>query len=127
MENFQVLSLIVGFVLGAVLAAGGVFIWLSRQAKLLQQRLQQTELARQQGGQQLTQARKQVEQLQRDCHELRLAVRPAPRPAPAPEVVPDAAEATRRYAEALLKPAAAPEPGTQAFKDTVVLSRGSGD
>lgn len=129
MENFQAMSLIVGFALGALLAAGGVFLWLSRQAKLLQQRFQHTELARQQGGQQLTQARKQIEQLQRDCHELRLAVRPASRPAPAPtpDVVPDAAEATRRYAESLLNPAAPPDPGTQGFKDTVVLSRGGGD
>lgn len=127
MDNFQAMSLIVGFVLGALLAAGGVFFLLSRQAKLLQQRYHQTELARQQSGQQLTQARKQIEQLQRDCHELRLAVRPAPRPAPAPEAVPDAAEATRRYAESLLNPAARPEPGAQAFKDTVVLRRGSGD
>ncbi|MFX7992764.1 hypothetical protein ABTK58_19870, partial [Acinetobacter baumannii] len=65
----------------------------------------------------------QVEQLQRECHELRLAVRPAPRPTPAPQPIQDPAEAARLYAESKLTPQAATE-RPQAFKDTVVLKRG---
>ncbi|MFX8168729.1 hypothetical protein ABTL13_20090, partial [Acinetobacter baumannii] len=70
--------------LGLLLGAGAVFIWLSRRMKQEHERLLHVEHARQQMSQQVTQARKQVEQLQRECHELRLAVRPAPRPTPAP-------------------------------------------
>ena len=73
------------------------------------------------GAQQVTQARKQVEQLQRENHELRLAVRPAPRPAPPPPAPVDAAEAARRYAESRLQPAVPEAP--KAFKDTVVLPK----
>jgi hypothetical protein len=101
-----------------------VTAWLSRRMRQVQQRLEHVEQTRLQGAQQLTQARKQIEQLQKDCHELRLVVRPAPRPAPAPVVPEDPAEAVRRHAEALLNPAARPDPSAQAFKDTVVLKRG---
>jgi hypothetical protein len=87
------------------------------------------EQARQLASQQVTQARKQVEQLQRECHELRLAVKPAMRPAPVPPPPPpviSAAEAARAYAESKLKPAA-PAPAPRAFKDTEVLSRPPAD
>lgn len=124
MASIQTWSLIGSFLLGAVLAAGAALAWLSRRLKLAQQRLAHVEQARLQGAQQLTQARKQIEQLQKDCHELRLVVRPAPRPAPAPQIPEDPSEAVRRHAEALLNPAARPDPAAQAFKDTVVLKRG---
>lgn len=125
MDNSQFLPLLGGILIGGLLAAAAVYAWLSGRLKLEQQRLQQGDQARQLAGQQLTQARKQIEQLQRENHELRLAVRPTPRPAPPPMVEPavDAAEAARRYAESKLKPPA-PAEEPQAFKDTVVLRRG---
>lgn len=124
MDNSQFLPLLGGILIGGLLAAAAVYVWLSGRLKLEQQRLQQGDQARQLAAQQLTQARKQIEQLQRENHELRLAVRPAPRPAPPPIVEPalDAAEAARRYAESKMKPAA-PAEEPQAFKDTVVLRR----
>jgi len=122
MDNGQTLQLLGSLLLGLVLGAGGVFAWLSRRTKQEQQRALHVEQARQQMSLQVTQARKQIEQLQRECHELRLAVRPAPRPAPAPEPLQDPAEAARLYAESKLNPQAAKD-RPQAFKDTVVLKR----
>ena len=123
MGNGEWIQLLGSFVLGGLLAAGGVYLWLSRQLKHEQQRLHNVEQSRQLAAQQVTQARKQIEQLQRENHELRLAVRPAPRAAPAPTEAPvDAAEAARRYAEAKMQPPA-PKEERQAFKDTVVLRR----
>ena len=95
MDSGQTMQMLGSLLLGLVLGAGGVFAWLSRRIKLEHQRVLHVEQARQQMSQQVTQARKQIEQLQRDCHELRLAVRPAPRPAPAPEPLQDPAEAAR--------------------------------
>lgn len=123
MDNGQLLPLLGGIALGAVLAGGAVFAWVVKRVKREQERVLHVEQARQLGAQQLTQARKQVEQLQRECHELRLAVRPAPRPVPAPEVpAVDPAEAARLYAESKLQPPAA-APAPKAFKDTVVMPR----
>lgn len=122
MDQGQWLMLAGGFVLGGLLAAGGVYAWLSAHAKRDAQRRLQLEQAYNLAGQHVTQARKQIEQLQRENHELRLAVRPAPRPAPPPEPPVDAAEATRRYAEAKMQPPA-PKEVPKAFKDTVVLKR----
>ncbi len=124
MDNGQLLPLVGSFLAGAVLAAAAMYAWLSHQLKRGRQRLHHVEQARQLSAQQTTQARKQIEQLQRENHELRLAVRPAPRPAPAPEPQPvqDPAEAARLYAESKLNPQAAKE-RPQAFKDTVVLKR----
>ena len=122
MDNGQLLPLLGGFLVGGVLAAGGVNAWLSKRAKREAQRHLQAEQALQLAGQQLTQARNQIEQLQRENHQLRLAVRPTPRSAPAPEAPVNAAEATRLYAESKMQPQPAKET-PQAFKDTVVLRR----
>lgn len=125
MDKAPLLPLLGSFLLGGLLAAGAVFGWLWRQLQRERQRVHNVEQARQLAAQQLTQARKQVEQLQRDNHELRLAVRPAPRATPAPEAPAapiDAAEAARLYAEARLQPAPADE-AAKGFKDTVVLPR----
>lgn len=109
------------FLLGALLAAAATYAWLSRRVRSEHQRVLHVEQSRQQVLEQVAQARRQIEQLQRESHELRLAIRPAPRQAPAP--VQDAAEAARLYAESLLKPPS-PTDKPQAFKDTVVLRRG---
>jgi uncharacterized membrane protein YccC len=124
MDGSQTMQWLGSFALGAVVAAGAVFAWLSRRMKAEHERVAHVEQARQQMAQQMTQARKQIEQLQRENHELRLAVRPAPRqpPAPAPEPAVDAAEAARRYAEARLAPAA-PKERPDGFRETVVLPR----
>ena len=125
MDNSQLLPLLGSFLLGGLLVACAGYVWLSRRVKRDRKRMQLVEQARQLAAQQVTQARKQVEQLQRECHELRLAVRPAPRvaPVPAPEAEVDAAEAARRYVEESLQaPAGKEKP--EAFKDTVVLRHG---
>lgn len=122
MDNAQLTSLLGGALAGIAVGAGGVFAWLSAQVKRERQRLAQVDQARQLSAQQVTQARKQIEQLQRENHELRLAVRPAPRPAPAAEPAVDPAEAARLYVESKLQPAA-PKEAPKAFKDTVVFKR----
>lgn len=122
MDNGLTMQLLGGFMAGAGLAAVVVYAWVGRRLKLEQSRAVAGEQARQQLMLQVTQARKQIEQLQRECHELRLVVRP-PRPAPAPAAQPDAAEAARLYAEARLAPAAPPA-RPDGFRDTVVLKRG---
>ncbi|MCE4554672.1 hypothetical protein [Pelomonas cellulosilytica] len=121
MDNDQLWPLLGGLLAGGMLAAVGAYAWLSGRIRQETQRHQATEQARQLGAQQLTQARRQIEQLQRENHELRLAVRPAPRPAPRAEAPVDPAEAARLYAEAKLNPAAADVP--KAFKDTELLDR----
>ncbi|KQV46813.1 hypothetical protein ASC95_25120 [Pelomonas sp. Root1217] len=123
MDNGQLLQLVGGFAVGGLVAGGAVYAWAAKRLKREHERVTHVEQARQLGAQQLTQARKQVEQLQRENHELRLAVRPAPRQAPAPEVAaPDPAEAARLYAESKLNPPTA-EPAPKTFKDTVVMPR----
>lgn len=123
MEAGQWMPLVGGIAAGTVMGLGLTWAWLSQRVRTEQQRLQASEQTRLQLQQQLTQARKQIEQLQRDMHELRLAVRPAPRPAPPPPSPMDRAEATRRYAESLLNgPAPAEKP--PAFRDTVVMGPG---
>ncbi|MDP1293782.1 hypothetical protein Q6296_28610, partial [Klebsiella variicola] len=72
MDNGQTMQMVGSLLLGLLLGAGAVFIWLSRRMKQEHERLLHVEHARQQMSQQVTQARKQVEQLQRECHELRL-------------------------------------------------------
>lgn len=123
MNNTELLPLLGGALVGIGLGAGATFFWLSGQLKRERQRVQNVEQARQLAAQQVTQARKQVEQLQRENHELRLAVRPAPRPAPQPEPAVDPAEAARLYAESKLNPQP-PKEEPKGFKDTVILKRG---
>lgn len=125
MDNSQLLPLLGSFLMGGLLVVIAGYVWLWRRVKRDRKRMQLVEQARQLAAQQVTQARKQVEQLQRENHELRLAVRPAPRTAPVPAAAAalDAAEAARRDAEERLQaPAAREKP--EAFKDTVVLRRG---
>ena len=122
MDNGQLLLVLGAFLGGGLLGAGGLFAWSSGRARREARRLAQAEQALQLSGQHLTQARRQIEQLQRENHELRLAVRPAPRPAAAPEAPVDVAEAARLYAESKLQPQPAKDK-PQAFKDTVVLRR----
>ena len=124
MDNGQLLPLLGSFLSGALLVVIAGYAWLSRRVKRDQQRMRLVEQARQLAAQQVTQARKQVEQLQRECHELRLAVRPASRMAPVPAPPPpvDAAEVARRLAEEMQVPAEKEKP--EAFKDTVVLRYG---
>ncbi|NCT81958.1 MAG: hypothetical protein GXC94_02350 [Comamonadaceae bacterium] len=123
MMGSQIMQMAGAFLMGGLLAAGAMHAWLSRRLKQGQQRVLHLEQSRQQLMEQVTQARRQVEMLQRECQGLRLAIRPAPRQAPVPEPVQDAAEAARLYAESLLNPQAAKD-RPQAFKDTVVLRRG---
>lgn len=122
MDKSQWLPLLGGFLLGGLAAAAVMWGWLSRQLTRERQRVHNVEQARQLSAQQLTQARKQIEQVQRENHELRLSVRPTPRRAPAAEAPVDAAEAARLYAESKMQPAPAKE-SPKAFKDTVVLRR----
>ncbi|TNY02829.1 hypothetical protein, partial [Escherichia coli] len=65
MDNGQTMQMVGSLLLGLLLGAGAVFIWLSRRMKQEHERLLHVEHARQQMSQQVTQARKQVEQLQR--------------------------------------------------------------
>ncbi|MFG6468879.1 hypothetical protein [Roseateles sp. BYS87W] len=123
MDDGQLLPMLGAAAMGAAAGAAGVFAWFSAQVKRERDRLHHVEQARQLSAQQVTQARKQIEQLQRENHELRLVVRPAPRPAPAPEPAVDPAEAARLYAESKMQPAA-PKPQNSGFRDTVVLKRG---
>ena len=125
MDNSQLLPLLGSFLMGGLLVVMAGYVWLWRRVKRDRKRMQLVEQARQLAAQQVTQARKQVEQLQRENHELRLAVRPAPRvaPVPAPEAAVEAAEAARRDAEERMQASAAREK-PEAFKDTVVLRHG---
>jgi hypothetical protein len=120
MDNGQLLPLLGGVVAGGGLGAGGIYAWFFGRMKRDARQRQQAEQARQMAAQQLTQARKQVEQLQRDNHQLRLVVRPAPRPNPPAEAPVDDAQARRRYAESLLQPTA-PVDKPSAFQDTEVM------
>jgi hypothetical protein len=96
MVDSQVMQMGGAFLLGAVLAAGALYAWLSRRSRLERQRVLHLEQSRHQVLEQLTQARRQIEMLQRECQGLRLAIRAArPAPAPVAEPVQDAAGAAR--------------------------------
>ncbi len=127
MANEQWVQLLGAFLLGVLAALGICFAWYSRRLAGMAVRVHRANEARQLAAQQVTQARKQVEQLQRDCGELRLAIRhggvrpAAVASAPAPfDAAPDAAEATRRYVEAKMR-GPAPKDEPEAFPDTLVL------
>lgn len=127
MVTEQVVQLVLGFVLGATAATAGAWFWVRAQVKRMRQHQEHIEHARQQSAVQVTQARKQIEQLQHECHELRMAVmrygtRPPEREHPHAEPPVDPGEAARRYVEAKLN-APAPEAVPDAFPDTLILRR----
>jgi hypothetical protein len=123
MNNGLWLPMLGGLVLGSMLGGGGTYRWLTIRLKREAQHRQQMEQARQFSAQQLTQARRQVEQLQRDNQELRQAARPQPSLAPVPLPTWDAVQEARQQAEALLEDAA-PFDRVMEFKDTEVMTRG---
>ena len=125
MQNGQLLLLLGSFLLGGVLAAGAMFGWLSRQLKRERQRVHNVEQARQLAAQQVTQARKQIEQLQREGHELRMAVRPAPRATPVAEAPAQSAQAAHSDIESKQQQTETNE-SAKGFKDTVILHRDAG-
>ena len=120
-------QLVLGFVFGVVVALAAAGLWMRARLKRLHLHQERVEQARQQSAQHMAQARKQIEQLQREAHELRMAVMrhgakpPTEREAP-PEPVVDPAEAARRYVESKLHPQA-PATEPEAFPDTLVLRR----
>lgn len=77
-----------GFLVGALLAGLGVWLWSQRQIKLLAERLVHLEQSRHQAMEQTSHARRQLEHLQKEAGELRhLLARsgahvPAPKPLP---------------------------------------------
>lgn len=127
------------FLAGLVLGVTGMLSlgWLlfARRLKQERVRMHMMEQARQMAAQQVSQARKQVEQLQRECHELKLALRPgvhATQPLhvePPAAPVPSAEEAARLHALALLhggSDAADDKDAATGFPDTQILRhRGS--
>lgn len=128
MATDQMMGFVAGLVLGMAATAGLAWLLLSRRIKRDNARMLKGEQARQLAAQQVTQARKQVEQLQRECHELKLALRPHhhhhPAPQPAPVEAPvDPAEATRRYAEGLLHGKTEQEEEPEAFPNTLIMRR----
>ncbi len=122
MNNSVWLPMLGGLVFGSMLTGGGAYGWLTARLKREEQRRQQMEQARQFSAQQLTQARRQVEQLQRDNHELRQAARPAPSPVAEPAEAPDSVQEARLLAEAMLD-GAEPLERIMDFKDTEVMPR----
>jgi len=123
----QVLNLITALLAGALVAGLGVFLWARGQIKDLQARIDKLNHARQLAAEQVTQARRQIEQIQRENNVLKLAAKHHPPAAPAePAAAPapvDAAEAARLYVESKLRPAE-PEPTPDPFADTLVLRHG---
>lgn len=65
----------IAFLVGLVVAGGAAFWWFSRQMKAAAARVDKVEKARQFAGQQVTQARKQVEALQKELGELKHAAK----------------------------------------------------
>jgi TolA-binding protein len=123
MGTQQWLTLTGAFLLGALVAIGLAFAWVSRLMKAAEARVTRLDQARQLAAQQITQARKQVEQLQRECQELRTAAHMGTQRMRASASAPvplDPAEETRRYVEAKLL-AQPPKPSAEAFPDTLVL------
>lgn len=118
------LALLAGLVLGALLAAGVAWGVLARRAKQAKARLHHVEQARALAAQQLTQARKQIEQLQREMLELRMTAR-TKHAAPPAEAPVDPTEEARRYVEEKLQEAASKPKAPEAFPDTQIVMRRS--
>lgn len=121
MDANQWLIAVAGFLIGAVLAGGAAFWWFGRQLKAAADRVDKVEKARQFAGQQVTQARKQVEALQKELGDLKHAAKTALRPArPADTLPPAEPEAFDPF---LPLAASAPPPAVSAdgFADTLVL------
>jgi TolA-binding protein len=119
----QWLTLVGAFLVGALVAVGIAFVWVSRVLKAGEARVARLDQARQLAAQQITQARKQVEQLQRENQELRTAAHMGTQRLQAITSAPvplDPAEETRRYVEAKLL-AQPPKAQPEAFPDTLVL------
>ncbi len=122
----QGLMLAGALLLGALIAGGLLFWWFGRQLKLSALKLERVEKARQFAAQQAAQARKQVEQLQKELGELRQAhgIR-TPRTAAHVELAPAASAeplSAAQVAEALPLVAAPPRPpaAPDGFADTQI-------
>lgn len=127
MATDQMMGFVAGLVLGMALAAALAWLLLARRVKHDKARMLKVTQAHQLSAQQVTQARKQIEQLQRECHELKLALRPhhhhhatAPMPVEAPV---DPAEAARQYAENLLHPKPDENEEPELFPNTLIMRR----
>lgn len=122
MDANQWLIAVAGFLVGLVLTGGAAFWWFSRQLKAAAERVDKVEKARQFAGQQVTQARKQVEALQKELGELKHAAKSALRPARPSDTVPPPAE-PEAFDPFLPLAAAAPPPAASpdGFADTLVL------
>lgn len=122
MDANQWLIAAAAFLIGAGVAGAAAFWWFSRQMKAAAARVDKVEKARQFAGQQVTQARKQVEALQKELGDLKHAaktvLRPAVRAAEAPPpAVPEALDPFLPLA-----PVAPPPPASaDGFADTLVL------
>ncbi|MEH0167488.1 hypothetical protein ABT392_21285 [Paucibacter sp. JuS9] len=122
MDANQWLIAAAGFLAGLGVAGGAAFWWFSRQMKAAAARVDKVEKARQFAGQQVTQARKQVEALQKELGELKHAAKAATlRPFKHSEPPqPEAPAAIDPFLP--LAPAAPPTPvGADGFADTLVL------
>lgn len=71
MNAMQGLMMLGALLLGGVLAWAGAAWWFGRRLKLSSARIEHLERSRQQVSQQVSQARRQVEQLQRELADLR--------------------------------------------------------
>lgn len=122
MDANQWLIAAAAFLIGAAVAGAAAFWWFSRQLKAAAARVDKVEKARQFAGQQVTQARKQVEALQKELGDLKHAAKAALRPARHAEPAP-AAESAAALDPFLPLAPVAPPPAASAdgFADTLVL------
>lgn len=133
----QLSVFLAGLVLGVTGMSSLGWMLFARRLKQERARLLMMEQARQLAAQQAGQARKQVEQLQRECHELKLALRPPgvhstqpvqlPPQAPAP--LPASAAETARLQALAQRHGGAGTADDQdeatGFPDTQILRQGS--
>lgn len=122
MDANQWLIAAAGFLAGLAAAGGAAFWWFSRQMKAAAARVDKVEKARQFAGQQVTQARKQVEALQKELGELKHAakagtLRQFRNSEPPPISEPAAFDPFLPLAPAAPPPSSSPD----GFADTLVL------